>query len=217
MNEKVRENRRWPHRDFADVPSRDVVALVAQNPLAWIVSHASGRLIASMIPVRAVLGEGDAIARLDGHFAGSNEQVACLKAAPDALVLISGPNGYMSPSRLRDRTQAPSWLYASVQFDVRFEFHAGDNATDAELHGASDAMERAHGGDWRTDEMGARYRSLRRGVAAFSAHVRGASVKFKLAQDERDDVCADIIRGLEQSGQTELALLVRRCNNRPGS
>lgn len=208
------EKKTWPHRNFTDVPPQDIATLVAQNPLAWIVSHTPEHFKASAVPVRAVLGSNDQIARLEGHFARSNEHVAQLKAAPNALILISGPNGYMSPSSLRDRTQAPTWLYASVQFQVFFQFRADDDAIDLELHGAAQTMERAHGGNWHPDEMAARYETLRRGVEVFSADVRGVSAKFKLAQDERDDVCVDVIEELERSGRSELAGLVRRFNNR---
>jgi predicted FMN-binding regulatory protein PaiB len=60
--------------------------------------------------------------------------------------------------------------------------------------------------------MGARYEQLRRGVIGFEAEVLSIEVKLKLGQNERTDVLADQIAGLEDNGHLELANWVKEHN-----
>jgi hypothetical protein len=53
--------------------------------------------------------------------------------------------------------------------------------------------------------MGERYHRLSRGVIAFQAAILESRPVFKLGQDERRDVFADIMAGLAHTGQTALA------------
>jgi transcriptional regulator len=63
---------------------------------------------------------------------------------------------------------------------------------------------------WQVDEMGPRLERLARGIIAFEAEVLAVEARFKLGQDERDDVFAEILSGLERSGDDALATWMRR-------
>lgn len=196
---------------YAPPSEAAVTELVLRNPLAWVVA-AGGEPCATLLPIRPVLDAAGRIERIAGHFARSNPQVQVLQREPAALVLFLGPHGYVSPSWMADRTQAPTWNYASVQYRVEIELLTEEGQLDAVMRDLIEAMEAGRPRAWSHEEMGARYRSLTRGVIAFHAHIRERRAKFKLGQDERPDVYADIVGALESAGQHELRAWMRRAN-----
>jgi predicted FMN-binding regulatory protein PaiB len=147
-----------------------------------------------------------------GHMSRANPLVAALQARPRALAMFMGPQGYVSPSWMADRTQAPTWNYASAQFVVDVTFTGTDAELDPLMSDLVGAMESQRPRAWSAGEMGPRYRKLADRVIGFHAAVRAARVKFKLGQDERDDVYGDIVRGLAAEGRNELLEWMQRSN-----
>lgn len=180
----------------------DVLKLVMEHPLAWLVGEGA---MATPLPLRPVVDHAGALVGFLGHFARSNPQVDVLREAPRATLLFMGPHGYISPSWMADRTQAPSWNYASAAFDCDLAFIDTPDDLRTLMDDIIDAMERGRPGAWSAVEMGKRYESLSRGVVGFRAVIRQQRPVFKLAQDDRDDVLVDILRGLRAEGQNTLA------------
>ena len=144
--------------------------------------------------------------------ARSNPQCAALQRDGRALVLFSGPQGYISPSWVSDRTWAPTWNYAVVQFVVTVAFDETPAQLDAHLDDLVRAMERGRPNAWHPSEMGARYDTLKRMIVPFVATVVEQRAKFKLGQDERDTVFAEITEGLGRSGSDALLAWMRELN-----
>lgn len=204
---------------FAPRSDADLLRLVQQQPLAWVVSGsvAEDNFRSSLLPILAETDADGRIVRLVGHFARSNDQYKLLMQDPNAVMLVLGTNGYISPSWMQDKTQAPTWNYASAQFFVHVEFFEQPEAIEAHLRELVDTMERqapraGSASAWRVDDMGARYGSLAQRVIGFRAQVRNIRAKFKLGQDERDDVFGDIMAGLIQGDRTELHTWMRELN-----
>ena len=188
---------------YAARTDADVLKLVTENPFAWVVSAQDGS--ATPLPLRPLVDGEGTLTGLIGHFARSNPQLDVLRLNPRATMLFMGPHGYVSPTWMADKTQAPSWNYASAAFDCRLEFID----TVEELRDLMDdvigAMEAGRAAAWRLQDMGERYGSLSRGVVGFRAVIEARRPVFKLGQDERDDVFADILAGLRSEGQHALA------------
>ncbi len=180
---------------------RDVLQLVLAQPLTWVVSGEGDSFRATLLPVRPLSDPDGTVVSLVGHFARSNDHLAFLKRTPRAAMLVLGSHGYISPSWMNDRTQAPTWNYASAQMLVELEFFEDPQQTEAHLHDLVAAMEAGRPRRWRAQEMGPRYQSLAQRVVGFRARVCAIRAKFKLGQDERDDVFRDIMAGLEQSAE----------------
>jgi predicted FMN-binding regulatory protein PaiB len=181
----------------------DVARLLEEHPLAWIVSPSGPS--ASLLPLRPVFGPDGAVTQLRGHFARANPQVEVLKADPRALILFLGPHGYVSPSHAGDRTQAPTWNYASAQFVVDVTLTDAPADIEGLLSGLAGAVEAGQSEPWTLADMGARYERLARGVIGFTAEVVEARYRFKLGQDERADLLPAMLSGLDAEGQGELA------------
>lgn len=202
---------------FQPVSPRDVADLVAEQPLAWIVSTRDGAVSATPLPVQLECDAAGKPLRLLGHFARGNPQWRAFAEDPCATVLLIGPHGYISPSWFADRTRAPTWNYTTAVFEVDIELH--DTQADAErlLQHLVDDLEAGRPGAWRSEEMGARYFSLRQGIVGFHAQIRDVQATFKLGQDERDDVFDDILRGLWNTQQHTLGKWMRRFDGGRGA
>lgn len=180
---------------YAPLKASDIRDLVQASPFAWVVS--GGEMLgATPLPLRPRFDAEGRLIALIGHFARNNRQVDRLREDPRALLLFMGPHGYISPSWMSDRTQAPTWNYASVVFDCELTFIDDAEGIEAVLRDLIEAMEAGRDRAWSLDEMGERAKSLARGVVAFRADIRDVQPAFKLGQDERADVYADIVRGL---------------------
>jgi len=190
-----------------------VAALISAHPLALLVSNGGDRLVATPLPLLCEEGQAGDLT-LIGHFARSNPQVGCLRADPAALAIFMGPHGYISPSWMRDRSQAPTWNFACVQLHVRVHFSDERvEAVDA-VERLTSAMENRRARAWSAYELGPRFDRLISGVVPFKAQVLDVTGKFKLGQNERDDVLGDILSGLVAEGSNALADLMRSANDR---
>lgn len=198
---------------FAPKASRDVADLVLDHPLAWVVSPGDEPR-ATLLPIRPIRDEAGTVTGLIGHFARRNPQVETLRRDPRAMFLFLGPHGYISPSWMDDRNQAPTWNYASAQFLGEVRWIEDAAGIEALLRDLIESVEAGRPDAWRLDEVASRYQGLARGIIGFRVEVEETRAKFKLGQDERDDVFADILRGLDRSGAEDLAEAMRRQNTR---
>jgi transcriptional regulator len=189
---------------YAARTQADLVALLAAQPLAWLVSAGGEDAASTPLPLRAGFDADGNLVSLLGHCARRNPHVARLQRDPDAQVLVMGPNAYVSPSWLDDRTQAPTWNYASADFQVRVSLLAGADAIDAELDALVTQMEAERANAWRMAEMGERQARLAQGVVALRADIVSVQATFKLGQDERREDFDQIVRGLEQEGEHQV-------------
>jgi transcriptional regulator len=196
---------------FSPRSDADIVRLVNEHPLAWIVPR--GDLSYAMpMPLRIERVEDGRIATLVGHAPRHFPQVQQLRQDPRALLLFMGPHGYVSPSWFHDRTQAPTWNFAIAQFDARIDFIDTPEDLDRVMRDLVDAMEAGRPNAWSVDDMHARYAQLLARILPFRATVLGSEAKFKLGQDERDDTWPEIIDGLERGGHAGLVALMNEFN-----
>lgn len=165
----------------------DVRDLLAEHPLAWVVSRRSGE--ASLLPLLGEYDDDGRLIRLLGHMGRRNPLFADLTANPRVTILVNGPHAYVSPEHAELRDWGPTWNYAqlTVVADVLFEPEQADHAL-AEL---TKAME---GDRWTSAELGSRYTGMSGAIVAFRAHVAELKGRFKLGQDERREVFATIVR-----------------------
>lgn len=198
-----------PKDIYAPPFEADVTRLVVEHPLAWVITAAQGEFSATLLPLRPVLAADGSIDYLRGHFSRSNPHAAVARRVPRTLLLFTGPHGYVSPSWMTDRTQAPTWNYASVQYVADLEFVDDTPRMDELMRDLVGAMEAGRPKAWSIDDMGARYGKLSQRIVGFHARIVERRAKFKLGQDERDDVYAEITG---QLADQELLEWMRKAN-----
>jgi transcriptional regulator len=169
----------------------DLVRLIADHPLAWVVSQ---DFQATPLPLIAETDVSGSIVSLLGHFARRNPQVAAFQGNPRGLILFQGPQGYISPRLVSKPDWAPTWNYTVVRFEVTVAF--APEETDAAVRCLAGHLERDRRDPWRVEEMGSRYGQLRQHIIAFRARVHATHATFKLGQDEDAGTFEDIVAGL---------------------
>jgi len=197
---------------YAPTSDEDLVRLVKDNPLAWIVSGEGERFRASLMPVRPWKTEHGRIVQFAGHLPRHNDQVGLLRENPEANLLLLGPHAYLSPSPVANRTWTPTWNFASARCRVEIVFVEDPAMLRSILADLVDAMEAGREKPWRIEEMGRRYAELSARIIGFIAHVRDTRERYKLGQDEPEDVYADLLGGLESEGHDELVEWMKRFN-----
>jgi transcriptional regulator len=170
----------------------DVRLLIEQFPLAWVGS-ADGEE-ASLLPLIGVFGPAGELVELIGHFARSNPLGAVLAREPRAVILFSGPEGYISPSQAGRRDWGPTWNYAQLR--VWADISVEPALTGPALDMLIELAERDKAIPWRAAELGARYALMLPQIVGFRARVTRMRAKFKLGQDERPDTLRTILSNL---------------------
>lgn len=166
----------------------DVTALIAAHPLAWVVSS---DFDATLLPLLAECDAEGAVVSLFGHYARRNPQVDMFERDGSALILFTGPQGYVSPTLVSNPTWGPTWNYAAVRVVADLVFVPDE--TDASLRRLSAHLEAD--GAWQVELMSPRYEQLAQHVIAFRATVRSCEPIYKLGQDEADPTFSEIVRG----------------------
>lgn len=194
-----------------EVGDSALLDFIAAYPLGLMISRIDGDWHATPLPLLVeALPTGQW--GLLGHLALSNPHVRALESEPVALILFLGPHGYISPSWLRDRSQAPTWNFAFAQMTVEVSLERGPDAAKDAVERLSSAMESGHPRSWKTSELGDRYSKLLRAIVAFRARIIDVQTKFKLGQNERIDVLSDIVANLQTPGDLALRKAIVAAN-----
>jgi transcriptional regulator len=165
----------------------DIRQLIADYPLAWVIS---GAFHASPLPLIAETDESGAVVALFGHCALRNVLVSDFRANSRGLILFNGPSAYVPTTLLSKPDWAPTWNYAVLRFTVEVEL-VGDATRDA----IERLVAQMEGGAWSTARLGPRYEAMLDQIIAFRAHVCSAEHSFKLGQDESPQGFAEIVAG----------------------
>lgn len=127
-----------------------------------------------------------------------------------ALIVLNGPDAYVSPRWYRNRDTVPTWNYVALELEGRVR-QMNDEGLEAFLHAAIEKHEsRLAGEPWRAEESSAKvWAGLFRGITGFEMEVLGWRPTLKLSQNKSDEERERIAAGLEGAGHGALAHLVR--------
>jgi transcriptional regulator len=192
----------------------DIDRLVARYPLALVISADGPSIQASPLPL-VLRRDPDGQATLIGHFSRANPQLELIRRQPRALAAFTGAQGYVSSSWLRARTNAPTWNYEVVHFEVEIELRPGLEEVRAALGQLIEQADAPYADPWRIEEMSpGRFEVLAGMIVPFRARVLSTQAQFKLGQGDPPDVLEDSLAGLERHGRHELAAAMRRLHAR---
>ena len=154
-----------------------------------------------------LLSTGDGAVQF--HLARGNALTRHLDGAT-ALVTINGPDGYVSPRWYANRDTVPTWDYVTLELEGRVRRMA-EEGLEAFLYALIEKHEaRTDGEPWRADEASAdMWAKLLRGIAGFELEVLAWRPTIKLSQKKSPEERATITAGLEASGSSALAQLMR--------
>ena len=145
------------------------------------------------------------------HLSNGNALTRHLGGAT-ALVVLNGPDAYISPRWYAAGGQVPTWNYVALELEGRVRYLARDG-TEALLSriGAMQEARIADSGEpWQPDSVSPDYWDrLIRGITGFELEVQAWRSTFKLSQNKGAEDRQRIAAGLEQACSPALAALMR--------
>jgi transcriptional regulator len=128
-----------------------------------------------------------------------------------ALIVVNGPDAYVSPRWYANRAQVPTWNYVALELEGRVREMDADG-----LHGLLDTLtlrneaRLGEDGRWNLKDMPeSDLRAMMSHIAGFEMEVLAWRPTFKLSQNKSPDERARVIDGLEEQGALALAQLMR--------
>lgn len=127
-----------------------------------------------------------------------------------ALIVVNGPDAYVSPRWYDNRDTVPTWNYVALECEGPVRMMA-DAELEAFLHAAIEKHERQlEGAPWQAGETSAKvWDGLFRGIAGFEMTVAATRPTVKLSQNKPPHERAAIAAGLEQAGKRDMAQLMQ--------
>ncbi|MCW1383961.1 FMN-binding negative transcriptional regulator [Novosphingobium sp. KCTC 2891] len=145
------------------------------------------------------------------HLARGNALARVLEGGT-ALVVVNGPDGYVSPRWYADPAQVPTWNYVALELEGRVR--QLDRAGLRSLLEALSARHEARIGEgdaWTMDKMPeAALGRMIDAIVGFELEVIAWRPTLKLSQNKPADERARVAAGLEAEGAPAIAELMRR-------
>lgn len=143
------------------------------------------------------------------HLARNNALARHLEGST-ALIVVNGPDAYISPRWYANRDTVPTWDYVALEIEGRVR-RMDDEGLEAFLHAAIAKHEgRIAGAPWLAEESSEKvWSGLFRGIVGFELEVLALRPTIKLSQNKSPEERGQIAAGLEANGSPALARLVR--------
>ncbi|MDQ6933546.1 MAG: FMN-binding negative transcriptional regulator [Candidatus Eremiobacteraeota bacterium] len=179
--------------------------IIREHPFAILISVADGKPITSHLPF--IIGQTRPRLVLTAHCARANPHWKHLNDN-EAVVIFSGPHGYISARWYSDPTRdVPTWNYAVVRCTGVARLAGKAEAIQA-LTLLTDQMEHGAAKPWRVAGMDTAYReSLIPAIVPFSIEVAEMTTKLKLSQNRSDVDFKGATSGLLATGREADRLL----------
>ncbi len=143
------------------------------------------------------------------HLARGNALTRHLEGAT-ALVVINGPDAYVTPRWYEDSEQVPTWNYVTLELEGRVRRMDQDG-----LLGLLDTLSarqeaRIPGDPWTMDKLPAeKLRKLLSAIVGFEMEVLAWRPTFKLSQNKSEKDRAAVAQALEAGGAPAIAALMK--------
>ena len=185
-----------PHVNALD-DEPTIRAMVAEIGSAQLVTTgADGYPLATLLPV---VWRGDTVI---AHFARANEHWKAIGADQPALLVVTGPQAYISPTWYAAKAEhgrvVPTWNYSVVQLTGRATVHDDVEWLEAALDELVEHHEGHREAPWHRTDAPERYISGQlRAIVGLEFAVERVEAKAKLSQNRSDADRAGVIAGLD--------------------
>jgi transcriptional regulator len=188
----------------------EIRSLIDQTGWATLVTATSGnQLIVSHLPL--ILDPGTPELTVLGHLPRS-EVEAHEFGKRDVVIIVQGPNGYISPTMYGAGPYVPTWNFMVVHLHGRPET-VDDTSTYAILAATVDHFESTRTCPWQLESVKDYAHRIARETVGFRLRPQRVAAKAKLSQDKPLTVVQHVIAALENDQHhrnTALADAMRR-------
>ena len=203
--------------EFAEQRDSVINAILAQYPLATLVTQSDQGLAANHIPI---LPDGDlhygddqiCRGRLIGHIARRNQLADICQDESEVLVIFQAADGYISPNwyptKAEHHKHVPTWNYQAIHFQGTIRFVDDLRGKTAIVGKLTKFFENKTNGKqgWKMADAPRDYLAKQiDGIIGFEINLTGYFAKSKLSQN-RDKIDFDsVVANLDQTGNHALA------------
>ena len=152
--------------------------------------------------------------RLMGHVARNNDQWR-VPAESEALVIVRGPDAYVSPSWYETKREhgrvVPTWNYITAHVYGRLLIHDDPAWVEANVRSLTERHEALRPERWHVDDAPETYiQGQLRAIVGIELAISRIEAKFKLSQNRSEVDVEGVIAGLTASGHQEVAEEMRK-------
>lgn len=160
--------------------------------------------------------------RLLGHIALANPQWSSAQPGVPALVIVHGPQAYISPSwyeSSREHGRAvPTWNYTSVHFTGPVTFHTGADWLRDVVTRLTERYEAGRPGRWWLDDAPEQYIAGQlRAIVGVEMTIERIEAKDKLSQNRPPEDRAHVITALRAEPEPGAHAIAALMSDRAGS
>jgi transcriptional regulator len=183
--------------------------LLHNHGAADLVTMSPDGLVATMLPF--VYDEERHV--LLGHLARNNEHWR-LPVIGDALVIMRGPDAYISPSWYASKQEhgrvVPTWNYITAHVHGTMTVHDDTAWVEDVVRRLSDRHESGRAEPWSVDDAPAKFVSGQlRAIVGVEIAIKRIEAKFKLSQNRPAADIDGVIAGLRADGDAHSAAAVQ--------
>jgi transcriptional regulator len=177
---------------------RDFAAAVR---VGWLVTSRAGAApAATLLPF---VWTGDSVV---AHFAKANPHWREIEGDSPALLIVTGPDAYVSPSWYLAKAEhgkvVPTWNYSAVHLTGTARVHDDPEWLRAAVTELTDQHEGARDESWKVGDAPAPYiEGQLRGIVGVELTVTGVEGKAKLSQNRSDADRTGVVDGLRADGR----------------
>ncbi len=192
--------------------------LLANQGAADLVTSTDQGLLATMLPFlfdppRSRPDTGT-LGSLVGHVARNNGQWRAA-ALGQALVIVRGPDGYISPAWYATKREhgrvVPTWNYVTAHVYGTLVIHDDVDWLEVLVRRLTKHYEASRREPWSVDDAPAAYFAGQlKAIVGVEVLIDRIEAKAKLSQNRSDADMDGVIEGLEERGDTGLAEAVRK-------
>jgi transcriptional regulator len=203
--------------DYFRPSGADVDELLQNMGAADLITATSEGLLATMLPLiheppGSAPGAGPQ-GRLIGHMARNNRQWR-VPAEGDALVIVRGPNAYISPSWYATTREhgrvVPTWNYITAHIHGRLTIHDDPDWVEANVRALTARHEGRMPEPWSVDDAPTEYIAGQlRAIVGVEIAMERIEAKFKLTQNRSSADIEGAIAGLDAAGDRPMAEAMR--------
>jgi transcriptional regulator len=192
--------------------------LLDQHGAADLVTVTDGGLIATLLPFIHDPDSGPRGALL-GHVARNNDQWS-RPALGEALVIVRGPDAYVSPSWYAAKAEhgrvVPTWNYVTAHVYGELVIHDDAAWVEQLVRRLTAKHEAAQAHPWSVDDAPPAYVAGQlKAIVGLEVRISRIEAKLKLSQNRPPDDIPGVVDGLRGQGAEGTAEAVARANPAP--
>lgn len=189
--------------------------LLRRHGAADLITATDRGLVATFLPF--VYDEGAGVLR--GHLARNNEHWR-LPAVGEGLVIVRGPDAYVSPSWYPGKAEhgrvVPTWNYITAHVYGQVAFHDDPDWVERAVRELTGKHEAGRERPWTVDDAPGKFIAGQlRAVVGVEVAITRVEAKWKLSQNRSAVDVDGVVAGLRAEGDEVSAAAVDRARRRP--